>query len=640
MFMSWRKASILLLAFLGTCTDAWARDWIYFNPMRGEVSIEFDGRWRQQDDGTSSYDVKLEEHLLLNISGAVVDPRILQFNIDLEPTFTQRQLDTGIGIQRDRETDLNYGGAISLLRGLESSPLSLDGDFQRSTSDLDGALGSRSSLTTDRRGVALNWRSRALPTTIKYREFFLDEFFVPGFGQLPSQREEFFRRLSLSGANRKMRVVLEGIEFDDRTALDNDYDSQEARLDNNFRWGKGSTLASKLRYFNRIGFNAEEKSSIDESLVLRHTENLSTTYRFAADSTERTTSTDERRVDLGLNHRLYTNLTTRLNVSWFNTDSEEFEQDRTDATLDFGYRKKFDDGPTVTANLGGGYRVIDRIGGRIDFSESPTVPPTGVVVLAQRYIDQSTIVVTAPGCNPCIEGPANDYIVEDAGNDFTQLRIPAGSRINIGDTITVDYVYEPPDVEYYGIPYRFGLRLDYGRFALFHRTDAEDQTFIEGPDPEAIADRRNDTTGAQLNWTWGRNESRLSAERLFTMNGDFESTEYVVRHFLKYGLAPDAILVTNLSASYLTGDTEVTVFRGDGTITWFPVPLVRVKPNASAFHRTSSPGGTEGFLEVGVDVAWSWRRLILEMEYDHTLRENQGATTNEDRLFMKVTRKF
>lgn len=642
MITSWRKASLILLAFLGTATDACAEGWLYFRPMRGEVSLEFDGQWRDLESGVSSFDTEFEERLRLDISGDVLDQKIFTFNVDIEPVLTQNWTDTGLGTERNGATDMNYGGRVSFLHGVQASPFSLDADFSRTSSDVDGTLGSRSKITRDGRGAALHWKLSAFPSTLSYREFKLDELFVPAFGLPPTERDEFQRTMSFRGRSRKMEVVLEGIDFDDRTPLDNDYKSQDARLNNNFRWGKGSSLTSRLSYFNRDGFNAYKKSAVSESVKLQHTRNLYTTYGFTGEVLERTTETRTRRGDFGVHHQLYRNLTTSLAVSRFDTDSDAFQEDRTDGLLDFYYNKRFSDNVRVSANLGGGYRVVDRVGGQLDYFESPTVPVTGIVVLAQRFIIVSTIVVTAPGCNPCLE--TTDYIVQDAGNDFTQLQIPIGSRINIGDVLTVDYVFESPSVDYHSVPYRFGVRLDYGAYALYHRTTGEEQTLVAGSDPNAVADRRIDTTGVEWIWTWDRNRDRnrasVTAERVFTDTAGRITTEYTLRQTLNYAVARATTLTANLKQSRLIGETNVTVYEGDAMINWRPVRGIIVTPNTSAFHRVSDPGGTEDYLQLGVDFGWRWRRLTFDAKYDHYIRNTESNSQIEDRLILTVKRKF
>ncbi|MBE9554628.1 MAG: hypothetical protein IMF05_14280, partial [Proteobacteria bacterium] len=366
--------------------------------------------------------------------------------------------------------------------------------------------------------------------------------------------------------------------------------------------------------------------------------NLSTTYGYSYQSLHRTTDTETHWGNFGLNHRLYRNLNTSLSLGGSTTQSDEFQQDSYNAGLNFNYRKQIRPGLGLSANLGGGYNVNDRTGGQLDFTESPTVPVAGIVVLVQRYVLWSTIVVTAPGCNPCLDG--TDYLVEDAGGDFTQLRIPAGSRIAIGDAITVDYAYQPPTVEYYGIPYRVGIRLDYGPFAFYHRTTGEDQTYVSGPDPTAVGDRRTDTTGVEWNWTRGRNRVSASVERVYTETVDRATTEYLLNQSLNYAIAPNAMLSASLSESFLKDGTDADAYSGDLSVRWIPAPGLSVTPRLSAFHRSTDPGGTDSFVKAGVDVRWFWRRLAADLRYDHTQFDSNGASRVEDRVFVKLTRKF
>ena len=634
----WKSVLIACAALLGGITDARAAEWINFYPITGEVSLGFDGRWREAASGNSTRWTEYEERLLLRLGGYSVDPRIFTFNVELEPALTQQKSESATGTASTDSTFLNYKARFSLLHGVPASPVSLNADFSASTGETEGSLGNRSDFTIEKRGANLHWKFRPFQSTLSYREQSLDITFMPGFGLPPTERDEFQRTLTYRGKSRGMELLLEGNEFDDRTALDKDYESGRARLSNNFNWGKNSRLTSRLEYLDREGFSAEERVSVDETLRLQHTKNLYTTYGYGYDSLQRTTDTETHSGSFGLNHQLYTNLTTNFRLDGFTTQSDEFREDSYNANLDFNYTKQIRPGLLLSANLGGGYSVTDRTGGQLDFTESPSVPATGIVVLVQRYILWPTIVVTAPGCNPCLDG--TDYLVEDAGGDFTQLRIPVGSQINIGDTITVDYAFQPPTVEYYGIPYRVGVRLEYGAFAFYHRTVGEDQTFISGPDPTAVGDRRTDTTGVEWNWTRGRNRASAGAERIYTETIGRATTEYLLRQTLNYAIAPNATLSATFRETFLRNDTAADAYDGDLSVRWIPSPGLSVTPRLSAFRRTVDPGGTDSFVKAGVDVRWKWRRLAVDMLYDHTQHDNDGATRIEDRVYIKLTRKF
>lgn len=634
-----RKTFLIACAvLLGGITDARAGEWLNFYPVTGEFSVGLDGRWKSFDSGVSTWRMKYEERLNLRLGGYSVDPRVFSFNINLEPAFGQEDFDSGSGTASIDSANLNYGARFSLLHGVQASPVSLSANFSSNTGETEGSLGNRSDFSAESRGADLHLKFKPFPSTLSYNERSLDETFIPGFGQPPTERENFLRTLTYRGKSRGMELYLEGNEFDDLTVTDQDYESRRARLDNKFNWGRNSRLTSRFEYLNREGFQEEEKVTAVESLRLQHTSNLFTTYGYNYESRHRTSDTDTHSGKFGLNHRLYTNLTTNFSLSGSNSQSDQFEEESYIAGLDFNYNKEIRPGFRIQANLGGGYNVTDRTGGKLDFTESTTVPVTGIVVLTQRFVLWPTIVVTAPGCNPCLDG--TDYIVEDAGGDFTQLSIPAGSAINIGDAITVDNVYEPPTVEYYGIPYRAGVRLEYGAYAFYHRVTGEDQTYVSGPDPTAVNDRRTDTTGVEWRWTNGQNTASAGVERVHIEMTDRATTEYLLRQSLTYGIVPNATLRANLSESFLRNGTRSDAYNGDLMVNWFVAPGFSVTPRLTAFRRIVDPGATQSFVKVGVDGLWKWRRLVVNMRYDHTLHDTDGVTRNEDRVFIKLTRKF
>ena len=633
-----RETLILLLAVLGTPTDVHAENWIYFSPLQGELAAGFDSRWQRSDGNPDTRQLQYEEKLRLELSGYSLDPGIFNFNANVQPVLKQETSDMGADTVSTDSQFLNYGVRFDALSGVQASPFAIGANMARSSAEIDGSLGNRRDAITESRGADLRWKSAAFPTTLSYNERYLDEVFIPALGLPPLEREDFLRTVTLHGRSSKMDLFLQGNDFDDMSLLDQDYQSQDARLSNVFHWGKGSEFNSRLTYGNREGFSDYERVLVDESLRLQHTNNLFTTYRYGYEATRQTTDSETHRGAFELNHRLYSNLTTALSLRGSRTNADTYEDKDYDGNLDFYYFRKLPSGVRVSANLGGGYRVSERVGGRLDYTESPTVPITGIVLLTQRYIVWSTIVVTAPGCIPCLVG--TDYFIEDAGGDFTQLRIPAGSRIAVGDIITVDYGYEPPSAEFYGIPYRIGARVDFGWVALYHSTSGENQTLVSGPDPNAVTDRRVDSTGIELNWADTQTQATASASRLYTWTEARETTEYVLGQTVNHTLAPRATLTLRLTESFLKDGSDVDAYSGDLAISWVPMPGLFISPHVSAFHRAVDPGGTEDYLRAGVDARWNWRLLAFDMRYDHTIRDNDSGNLVEDRLMVNATRKF
>jgi len=649
------KFVMTIAAFLAGITGARAQqDWLVFYPISGEVVFGFDGEWTKSNDTNTFRDIEYEERLRLQFGGYSLDPRIFNFSLFLEPVLTQEESGSGAGGERTNGTFVNYNGRFSALHGAPKSPISLAGNFSGTSDDVRGDFGTRRDVVTQNLGLDLHWKFSPFPSTFSYLERSLDETFTqptfsPGVQPITIDRDEFQKTYRYRGRSSKMELFLEGIEFDGETVQFNpavpqpvvtntDYNSSDARLNNYWRWGKGSSFTSRLTYYTREGYNAYDKATVDENLRLQHLENLYTTYGYSYEMQDRTVRTQTHTGNFELNHTLYDNLTTSLKLEGSTTTADQFRDDDYSANLDFYYRKEFDPNLRVNANLGGGYRVSDRSGGQLDFSETRLVEITGIVILVQRFIIVSTIIVTAPGCNPCIEG--TDYLVEDAGGDLTQLRIPAGSRINIGDTITIDYTFEPPTAKFYGIPYRVGIRVDNGWAAFYHRTSGESQHFISGPDPNAVGDQRTDTTGVELRYNEESTRLFASAERRYNLSINFESTEYTLREGAYHRFAPNLSMGATLSQSLIYDTNNTEAYHADFTMNWYPVRGLWVNPVASAFYRATDPSTEERFWKVGVNTRWNWRRLGFDLQYEHTDDMTDGNNRIDDRLMMNLRRRF
>lgn len=645
---------VAALVLAGVANARAQQDWLVFYPVSGEVIFGFDGEWTQSNNTQTFRDIEYEERLRLQFGGYSLDPRIFNFSLFLEPVLTQAETGSGSGSEHTNGTVLNYNGRFSALHGAPRSPVSLAGNFSGTDDELDGDFGTKRDVITATRGLDLYWKFSPFPSTLSYMERTLDETFTqptfdPAVQPITIERDEFQKTLRYRGKSRKMEVFLEGIEFDGETVQNNpavppptvqdtDYESGDARLSNYWRWGKGSSYTSRLTYYTRDGFNAYDKTTVDETLRLQHLENLYTYYSYGYEMLDRTVTTETHTGNFELNHRLYNNLTTSFRLEGSTTRADEFRDDDYSGNLDFYYRKEFEPDLKVNANLGVGYRLSDRSGGPLDFSETRVVEITGIVILTQRFIIVSTIIVTAPGCNPCIEG--TDYLVESAGGDFTQLRIPAGSRINIGDTITIDYTYEPPTAKFYGIPYRVGFRVDNGWAAFYHRTNGEAQHFISGPDPTAVGDQRTDTTGAELRYTEDSTRLFATAERRYSLSINFESTEYTLRQGAYHRFAPNLSMSANLSESFVYDTNNTEAYNADVTVNWYPVRGLWVSPFASAFYRTIEPDTEERFWRAGVNTRWNWRRLGFDLQYEHTDDVTDSNSRVDDRLTMNIRRRF
>ncbi|MFQ5915166.1 MAG: hypothetical protein ACE5JS_18505, partial [Nitrospinota bacterium] len=392
-------------------SEGWAQEIFQLGPWEGEITFDFDGSWRGSGDSRKSQDTRFEEGVRIRNRGYLLDPRIFNFSLEINPLFSQRSFQ---GPDREEEFSgrfLNYNAGIGLLQG---RPVNLDAQATQTSGTTEGSLGARTEFQTDHRRVGVNFGARFFPSTISYSERSLEETFRSGLTSAVSQRDDVLRSLSFKGRSSKTNVSFEHLWFDDGIS-DRDFSSDSARLSHSFRWGKGSYLNSSFDNFKRVGFLPYERLGIDETARLLHTKRLYSTYSYRYSSLTQERETKSHSGSFALTHQLYQNLTTTFNVLGSLTDFEVGEEDIYGAGMDVSYRKKIPWGAQLSAGFGGAYRINDREAERALFqvlNEAHVIDSTLIVVLNQRFIDPASIVVT----------DAAGTIVFTEGTDYTLIR--------------------------------------------------------------------------------------------------------------------------------------------------------------------------------------------------------------------------
>ena len=634
------------MVLVTTASAARAQEWLNLNPFEGEVFFEFDGRWTDSD-GTAR-DLEFQEGVRLRQRGNILDPGIATFDLELQPTFSQGQSRQPGPGDNDRDGFfLDYAGNVSLLHGTPS-PVALRAGVAQNTGDIDGDLGARTEFSTLRWNVDLDLRTPAFPSTFSYNERYLDQDFRSAFSTTSSKRDDVLRTATYKGRSSKMELFVEGNWFDDRERSERSYDTQQSRLTNFFRWGKGSNWTSQIDYFDRNKFNAYERLSMNQSGRLQHTRNLYSTYAYRFQELDQDLAdTTLHTGDFGLTHQLFKNLTTTLSLSGSHQDADEVgTEDRYASGLDLTYTKNvFWDG-NITANAGGGYNVTDRDteDGILQVNnESQVVPPTGVVTLDNQFIDINTIVVT-DSTDTQVFAEGVDYDVQSASNNLTQLIILPGGQINVGDTILVDYQFEvQPSVKFYGIPFRAGLRFDFGWISLFVRVDGEEQNVISGEDQSVVSDRRTSRAGLELRWSDSATRADFRGQRVFIKSGGFNSDEFSFNETLTHRISRQASLSLNANQSFFDSndDVQVDVYTADLYLNWLPLPNLTLRPHVGGFYRNDKDGTDEQFINSGLDLSWFWRKLKVDLRYNHDFRSGSSVSdTHQDRVLFTLTRRF
>jgi hypothetical protein len=530
---------------------------------------------------------------------------------------------------------------VSLLQGTPG-PVSFNAQATRNSGTSDFRLGSESDFENEHQRLGLNWKTSAFPSTFSYTERFLDETFRSGFSGAISEREERLRTMSFKGHSSKTSVALEHNDLDD-LAFDKDFTEERARLSHSARWGKGSHLNSRVEYVDREGFQGYENFYLAEGARLQHTKNLYSSYAIDHSSVTRDSETERNSVSLGLTHRLYQNLTTSFALSGADTEFDFGDQNERGVRLDLNYNKKIAWGAKLSASVGAGRRITDRMatGGLFEvIGEQHVVDLTTIVVLTERFIDTTTIVVTdAAGIVVFTEGA--DYIIVPAANNVTEIQILPAGLINVGDTILVDYKFDSaPSLEYSTDNFSYRIGLDFGWISFFHRAFSSDQDLISGTAASFLTDRRDSISGVQFRWNRPGTEARFDVEIQSLRSGDFESDSTILRQSLRYTWSTKMDLILSATETFTESNgTEFELYVADVSVRWRPRRRLTLTPRVGTWYRDEPDVSTQRFFTAGLDLQWTVRQLHVTATLEHN---SWGGTTNdsdENRLLFTVSRR-
>lgn len=242
-----------------------------------------------------------------------------------------------------------------------------------------------------------------------------------------------------------------------------------------------------------------------ERLMLEHRPNLRTEYNARFDFRENDSFKSDARFFSGaIEHQLYDNLTSRLELYTSDDRFDDGEIDIRGADLDFRYLRKIPVGMLTITN-GYAYRLEDN---NIDaessqvLGESHSLTATTPELLARARIELDSVTVTdASRTITYVEGI--DYALAVIGDSVTIERLLFGG-ITDGEVVLVDYVYAtqaPFETDRKSA--RFGASLNLWRVLRLHYNYSRiKEDLVSGTRPFDLSNDRIQRVGASLHWRW------------------------------------------------------------------------------------------------------------------------------------------
>ncbi len=644
---TWIIIALTMLAV--TSGNARAAGWLTFYPTDIEAVARFYSVDRRSNNN-HSLDTEWRAGIRISKEGYSLDPGIARFLLKIEPLYAWGKFDSTTLVEDRNINFLSYLFQLNLLNGTPG-PFAFDLSVMRNSNLNTGSLGSRYDNQIENRSATFRWKNAAFPMRLIYAERSLIQDFVSGLSNSRSERDEQLKLLTLRGRSSKLDLLVERQSMDDRVLTrNNDFDVDRAYVMHRFPWGDGSQLRSRVNYYDRTGFNANKRLTINETTRIQHTDDVfsRSTYRYY--SVTQDIKTIEHNGEFELVHQLYNNLTSTARAYGRSRSSDTLDETRWRTGLETQYRKRNLFGIGVNGGLGFYYQRTNRnsnMGLAEVIDEPGTASLSGVILLKRRFVILPTIIVTdADGVLVYTEGI--DYIALELPEDLTQLQIIPGGRIESGDTVLVSYKAQVlPSQEFSTTytQYNFGINLGWVRLSHYDRKS--DDKLLSGAGESFLKDNRNTVTNLEFNWKMRSFNTTVAAERRFYQVGNFKSTAYTFRQLLSWKASNRLLLNLNMVESFTNTTTLNTdLYNLQLTLDWQPLIGLSVRPTLGAWKRLDKgntlPGGSrdDTFITAGFTLRWLYRKVSMDLGYHHNRRTTNADQTVENRVMFNLRRRF
>ena len=440
------------------------------------------------------------QRLELRSRGWLYHPDLMLYSFGLEPQWKQQ--DTAASGMFNRDDDDNFLGYFLDAQVLRQKLHSFRVFLRQSRNEFNSTLSPDNVTKTDIARAVWLFNGKFLPTTLTFEsnDIVFEDFFTT--------RDSFdVLRLESKHASDRHQFSFLTEYVDQLRQIDIqeiDIERYLFNVNSNFALSDRARLTSTIFNLNSQSDISDSKSFLwSERLMLEHRPNLRSDYTARIDSRENDEfRSDTRYISGAVEHELYENLRTRLELYNSNDQFNDGEIDIREADLDFRYIRSIPVG-TLTITNGYAYRVEDN---KIDaessqvLGEAHTLIGTSPELLGRANVDLSSVTVTDVGkTTTYIENI--DYVLNVVGDSVTiERRIFGG--IADGETVLVDYAFAtqaPFEADRRLV--RFGASLDLWRaLRLYYNSSRIKEDLLSGAQPSDLADDWIQRAGANLRW--------------------------------------------------------------------------------------------------------------------------------------------
>lgn len=620
----------------------------------------FDGSWRETElspgEVRDSEEYRYREQFSVKKRVHILDPGIATFSFDIRPIFTQSgYVNTDNTSSESDSVTWNYAAHSSFLHGTKI-PLSITAGIDRTSGVSNGALGVRTNFDMKQQQVTLNLKNIYFPSHFSYTKREQDLLREPGFGAAEIRTGDNTERWSFRGRSSKMSLNMEHLEYED-AVYDRDYIYDRSLLNHTFSWGKNSYLRSGLEYAEQKDFGAYQNLMWTENARLQHTKRLFSTYQYAYKETKRTVNSTSHLTNVGINHQLYSNLTSQLG---YQQQLNQYANGTSGSSKTSGpryslsYKKKLPmDKSDIAFGINGSRMMTEQAGGTqlkdvINYSKNFE---TDRIILTHRYIDIDTIAI-ANSSSGVIYIQDVDYTVVQAASGYTEIYridIANGGQIAIDEAVVINFSHWEPSNFSRHEGYFF--RMSMADFLIHYNQSKNYQTFNLNPlDLSSVTfpvgflsetNTKDSSSGISYSLKKEKFKLVLGLESRHTELDSYEAKSKVFKQNITYTFNPYTVLTANSSqssiATTLSDANSSSISAGLRMRT--PRSSMIVKPHLSYRQQDDSIGNDDQFLNGGVDFEWRYYLITFKASLDHYQWSGTTRNNEDNRLMFNLIRR-
>jgi len=630
-----------------------------FSDFRGAFDLTY--RYQNDENNSAGSSEKTTEHrfeqtLTLASKAFIIHPNLVDMNLSGTFGLSEDQLtdttadSSGGGSGFDLGTIEEYNLDATILRK-EFSPLTLYGRRYREL--LNQRFASSIESTVDTYGADWIFRSQTAPTQLQFYRMSISQKDAAGLQDLQSDQDTFHWHTDYHADEQQQLnadYTFNNTEQKSRSINATSYQSHDFTLGHSWNFGEDhrSSLLSSVNFFDQSGELALRRLHANEDLLLQHTSDFQTHYRYSYDEQEQSYGNQTtHRASTGFQHKLYKSLVTSGDAGVTLADyAEEGSTFEKYANLNIDYIKSvpfgsfsaetsFSFDQQDNTQSGG----ISHVTGELHTFSDPLpiiITRTGVVV-------GSVLVTNA--ARTVIYTETIDYTVEYFSDHITLRRV-LGGAIADGQTIGVDFsVSNQPSNTVTTLGEGFGVRYTidegwlngvavYGRF--FHQSQTIDSTQPASFTPDEITDI---TFGADYR-VW-----KLTFNAEHQIHDSTISPYDNTRFFVRYNDRISRETSFDLNATYVitnyqeqANQTKYLLFNGNVqhqlTKEWF------IGGGLSFRNESDSSRGATDAVEQHLELSWRHRQTEVYLQERMSFITGDTEDRTSQYLMLGIRRNF